>query len=602
MKRPALSLWLCGSASCNIGLPPAMASFEAALPAPEPDGACVAQNDSPTSIIRDDDAGREANYALVAGVVRQLFFLKGLTVDEVYRFVDAMVEERFEPDEVIFPQGAEGDRFYIIRAGSCAIELDGVGKVKEIPAGGAAPASFVVGRIDQTLGAVACFGIDAPTFDALVATCNARLVAPLKKLSGITLAPPDAHYALGAFLGDGQFAEVFSARPAEEDGAERAIKVVDLSRHDAGVSAGLVAEVEAMRRLRGHANVLNVYDCYLSGSKLSVVLDLCRGGDLFDRIVASGRLPERDARVATAQLLDAVAHCHALDVHRDLKPENILCLEAPGDPDEDVLKVGDFGLACALPPGEVLRVVAGTPQYAAPEVVNSTPDGPGYGHASDLYSLGMVLYVMLAGVLPETLEEDPADTLDGPDFDGCSVAARALVRDLVARDPAQRPTPAEALDSLWFSKLARSKSLRLASKDAWTSLCLDRQRTATKARWAAVRHAVLGVSTFKAPGALKVAATAPAAAARPPEPPSPSEPDTPELLRATPAEPDTPELLRATPAEPEVPRALPDVREAPEGKPPGSPAVVAFSLGTPTPLDTGSPLAGADVVEFELVP
>ncbi|EGB09796.1 hypothetical protein AURANDRAFT_8710, partial [Aureococcus anophagefferens] len=125
---------------------------------------------------------------------------------------------------------------------------------------------------------------------------------------------------------------------------------------------------------------------------------LCRGGDLFDRIVASGRLPERDARVATAQLLDAVAHCHALDVHRDLKPENILYLEAPGDPDEDVLKVGDFGLACALPPGEVLRVVAGTPQYAAPEVVNSTPDGPGYGHASDLYSLGMVLYVMLAGV------------------------------------------------------------------------------------------------------------------------------------------------------------------------------------------------------------
>jgi len=507
----------------------------------------------------------------------------------------------------------------------------------------------------RAVGAVACFGIDAPTFDALVATCNARLVAPLKKLSGITLAPPDAHYALGAFLGDGQFAEVFSARPAEEDGVERAIKVVDLSRHDAGVSAGLVAEVEAMRRLRGHANVLNVYDCYLSGSKLSVVLDLCRGGDLFDRIVASGRLPERDARVATAQLLDAVAHCHALDVarrragnqniqpdfyvsalerfrhdffcrasiistqvHRDLKPENILYLEAPGDPDEDVLKVGDFGLACALPPGEVLRVVAGTPQYAAPEVVNSTPDGPGYGHASDLYSLGMVLYVMLAGVLPETLEEDPADTLDGPDFDGCSVAARALVRDLVARDPAQRPTPAEALDSLWFSKLARSKSLRLASKDARTSLDLDRQRTATKARWAAVRHAVLGVSTFKAPkgalkvaatapaaaakGALKVAATAPAPAPRPPEPPSPSEPDTPELLRATPAEPDTPELLRATPAEPEVPRALPDVREAPEGKPPGSPAVVAFSLGTPTPLDTGSPLAGADVVEFELVP
>ena len=136
--------------SCNIGLPPAMASFEAALPAPEPDGACVVQNDSPTSIIRDDDAGREANYALVAGVVRQLFFLKGLTVDEVYRFVDAMVEERFEPDEVIFPQGAEGDRFYIIRAGSCAIELDGVGKVKEIPAGGAAPAFFCVGRIDQT--------------------------------------------------------------------------------------------------------------------------------------------------------------------------------------------------------------------------------------------------------------------------------------------------------------------------------------------------------------------------------------------------------------------------------------------------------------------
>ena len=483
-----------------------MATFEAAIPQalpirhPDPAGSVSKTGDSPTSVLRTDAEEREAKCAFIEGILGQLFFLKGLTREDVSLFVDAMVEERFGAGEVVFSQGAVGDKFYIIKDGRCGIELDGVGKVKEIPAGGYfgelallydAPRSASV----VALGPMGCYGLDERTFDGLVSQCTARLVAPLKKLEGITLCPPEAHYAVGAFLGDGQFAEVFEAR--SNDGMERAIKVVDLSAHDADVAVALVNEVEAMRKLRGHANVLNVHDCYLSGSTLSVALDLCRGGDLFDRIAAKGPLADGAASAALSQLLDAVVHCHGASViHRDLKPENVMYLAPDGAPGDDVLKVGDFGLACSLHAGETLHAVVGTPVYAAPEVAAATADR-GYGFPSDLYSLGMVLYVMCAGALPEDLDADPRASLGGPDFREASPGAVALCRALIDPDPATRATPDEARASPWLSSgVARSASLRAAENDAATSIMSPRSRAASRARWAAVRHAVLATSSF----------------------------------------------------------------------------------------------------------
>ena len=103
------------------------------------------------------------------------------------------------------------DRFYVIKAGVCAIEVEGVGKVKEIPSGGYfgelallydAPRSASVRATTD----VTCYALDQGTFNGLIERCTAKLVAPLKQLQGITLSPPDAHYERGAFLGDGMFA------------------------------------------------------------------------------------------------------------------------------------------------------------------------------------------------------------------------------------------------------------------------------------------------------------------------------------------------------------------------------------------------------------
>lgn len=133
-----------------------------------------------------------------------------------------------------------------------------------------------------------------------------------------------------------------------------------------------------------------------SKTHVYMVLELVTGGELFDRIVASGRLEEAAARVYFQQLVDGVSYCHERGVcHRDLKPENLL-LDASGR-----LKISDFGLSC-LPEAKgrsmaALRTTCGTPNYVAPEVLR----GEGYdGRAADVWSVGCILYVLVAGSLP----------------------------------------------------------------------------------------------------------------------------------------------------------------------------------------------------------
>jgi serine/threonine protein kinase len=130
-----------------------------------------------------------------------------------------------------------------------------------------------------------------------------------------------------------------------------------------------------------------------SPSKIYIVLEFVTGGELFDRIVHKGRLEESESRKYFQQLVDAVAHCHCKGVyHRDLKPENLL-LDTNGN-----LKVSDFGLSALPQEGvELLRTTCGTPNYVAPEVLS----GQGYdGSAADIWSCGVILFVILAGYLP----------------------------------------------------------------------------------------------------------------------------------------------------------------------------------------------------------
>mmetsp|Transcript_9454 Transcript_9454/g.28627 ORF Transcript_9454/g.28627 Transcript_9454/m.28627 type:complete len:328 (-) Transcript_9454:58-1041(-) len=122
-----------------------------------------------------------------------------------------------------------------------------------------------------------------------------------------------------------------------------------------------------------------------------MVLDLARGGELFDRICAKEHYSEREAKEAFAQLAEAVGHCHRHEVvHRDLKPENVLYADVEGMPNGEQIKLVDFGLATILAPDHKVHAIVGSPGYVAADVLR----GKGYDHAADLWSLGVVLYAI----------------------------------------------------------------------------------------------------------------------------------------------------------------------------------------------------------------
>jgi len=204
-------------------------------------------------------------------------------------------------------------------------------------------------------------------------------------------------YEIGKTLGEGTFGKVKWAVDST-NGQQVAIKILDkdkIQRQNMG--AQIKKEISIMKMVR-HPNVVKLYEVLASRTKIFIVLELVTGGELFDKIVAEGRFAATQARFYFRQLIEGVRYCHSQGVaHRDLKPENLL-LDSRG-----YLKISDFGLS-ALYTGEgdstrttLLHTTCGTPNYVAPEVLNDK----GYdGRAADVWSCGVILYVLLAGFLP----------------------------------------------------------------------------------------------------------------------------------------------------------------------------------------------------------
>lgn len=199
-------------------------------------------------------------------------------------------------------------------------------------------------------------------------------------------------YEVGRTVGEGTFAKVKFAQNLET-GESVAIKVLAKStilKHK--MVDQIKREISIMKIVR-HPHIVRLHEVLASSTKIFIVLEFVTGGELFDKIVNRRRLPENEARKYFQQLIDAVAHCHSKGVyHRDLKPENLL-LDSQGN-----LKVSDFGLSAIPQQGvELLHTTCGTPNYVAPEVLSSR----GYdGAAADVWSCGVILYVLMAGYLP----------------------------------------------------------------------------------------------------------------------------------------------------------------------------------------------------------
>ncbi|CAI6004229.1 unnamed protein product [Closterium sp. NIES-64] len=218
----------------------------------------------------------------------------------------------------------------------------------------------------------------------------------------------------------------------------------------------LQREVHANRRVRGHAHVVELRGLYEDAQAVHLVMDLCKGGDLYDFLIARSPVAEPVAAEIARQVLLALAHCHAVGVmHRDIKPENILLL-APDDGSGRVhVKLADFGLAVLLRPGQRAVGMYGSAIYMSPEVVCRRP----YGHAVDLWGLGVIVYLALAGYMPfwgSTDEELFLRILrNSPDFRAdpwprVSPQAVDFIRSLLHSDPAHRPSALAALQHPWI--------------------------------------------------------------------------------------------------------------------------------------------------------
>lgn len=197
-------------------------------------------------------------------------------------------------------------------------------------------------------------------------------------------------YVIGKELGRGRFSVVCEC-VHKTTGVHCAVKIIDKATIEPEEKALLRTEI-AVLKLVNHPNIIRLEGLYESKAHIYIVMEMLKGGELFERIVGRPRFTELEAARLLRPLLESVAYLHDLGiVHRDLKPENILC----GEELED-LKIADFGLSKMILPKEKMDAACGTLSYVAPEVLTMQ----GYGKEADLWSVGVILFLLLCGKLP----------------------------------------------------------------------------------------------------------------------------------------------------------------------------------------------------------
>ncbi|XP_064403179.1 MAP/microtubule affinity-regulating kinase 3-like isoform X2 [Halichondria panicea] len=197
-------------------------------------------------------------------------------------------------------------------------------------------------------------------------------------------------YKLLKTIGKGNFAKVKLAKHMPT-GQEVAIKIIDKTQLNPGSLQKLFREVRIMKYL-DHPNIVKLFEVIETEKTLYLVMEYANGGEVFDYLVAHGRMKEKEARVKFRQIVSAVQYCHQKHViHRDLKAENLLL-------DSNMnIKIADFGFSNEFTPGSKLDTFCGSPPYAAPELFQGKKyDGP----EVDVWSLGVILYTLVSGSLP----------------------------------------------------------------------------------------------------------------------------------------------------------------------------------------------------------
>ncbi|KAF5811461.1 putative protein kinase CAMK-CDPK family [Helianthus annuus] len=264
-------------------------------------------------------------------------------------------------------------------------------------------------------------------------------------------------YELGKEIGRGHFGHTCYARGKKgvvKDHA-LAVKVISKLKMTTAIAIEDVRkEVTILRALSGHKHLIHFYDACEDADNVYIVMELCEGGELLDRILSrGGRYTEADAKSIIVQILSVVAFCHLQGVmHRDLKPENFLFTSKNDDSD---IKLIDFGLSDFMRPEERLDDIVGSAYYVAPEVLHRS-----YSLEADVWSIGVISYILLCGSRPfwartesgifrEVLGTDP--NFDDIPWPSVSPEAKDFVKRLLNKDYRKRMSAAQALTHPWLS-------------------------------------------------------------------------------------------------------------------------------------------------------
>ncbi|KAL3622301.1 Cyclin-dependent kinase 4 [Castilleja foliolosa] len=265
-----------------------------------------------------------------------------------------------------------------------------------------------------------------------------------------------AKYELGKEVGKGHFGHTCSAkgRKGELKDMPLAVKIISKAKMTTAISIEDVRrEVKILKSLSGHKHLVRFYDACEDANNVYIIMELCEGGELLDKILAKGgKYTEEEAKLIIVQILSVVSFCHLQGVvHRDLKPENFLFSSRSEDAD---MKLIDFGLSDFTRTDERLNDIVGSAYYVAPEVLHRS-----YSVEADIWSIGVITYILLCGSRPfwartesgifrAVLRADP--NFEDLPWPSISPHAKDFVRRLLNKDYRKRMTAAQALTHPWL--------------------------------------------------------------------------------------------------------------------------------------------------------
>ncbi|PWA58567.1 Calcium-binding EF-hand [Artemisia annua] len=286
---------------------------------------------------------------------------------------------------------------------------------------------------------------------------------PITVLSDVSKENIEDKYMLDRELGRGEFGvtylcidrnsrELLACKSISKRKLRTTVDVEDVKR-----------EVAIMKHLPQNASVVKFREACEDENAVHLVMELCEGGELFDRIVARGHYTERAAAAVVKTIVEVVMLCHKHGViHRDLKPENFLFANKK---ENSPLKAIDFGLSIFFKPGERFSEIVGSPYYMAPEVLKRN-----YGPEIDIWSAGVILYILLCGVPPFWAESEQGvaqailrgliDFKREP-WPSVSEGAKSLVRQMLEPDPKLRLTAKQVLEHSWLQNAKKAPNVPL---------------------------------------------------------------------------------------------------------------------------------------------